>query len=282
MKNLLQKDFINKLYIVPTPIGNLDDITIKALKTLNNVDLILCEDTRIGLQLLNKFGIKKTLKVFNDHSKEQDIENVLSLLASGMNIALISDAGTPGISDPGYKLINRVLTKNLAVEVLPGATAFVPALIMSNFPNDNFYFGGFLARKKSLLQKQMDILLSFETTGIFYDSPNRILKNINYLNEIADFEYCIVRELTKIYEEAIWFDKNDMQLVENLTIKGEIVLLIRHKKNNDIKEPDIKQEIANLLDANMSSNEIKKIIKATYNLKNNQIYDLILEVKNGK
>jgi len=221
-----------KLYIVPTPIGNLEDITIRALRILKEVDLVLAEDTRQTVKLFQHYQIQKPLQSYHQHNEHKVFQNLVSELKSGKQIALVSDAGTPGISDPGFLIIRECVKEGIAVDCLPGATAFVPALVKSGLPCDSFCFDGFLPEKKGR-QTMLKKLAEEERTVIFYESPHRILKTIAQLIEFfgADRQASISRELTKMFEETV--NGSLQQILEhftNGTIKGEFVIVIAGKK----------------------------------------------------
>jgi len=192
------------LYIVPTPIGNLKDITLRALDTLKEVDYILAEDTRVTGKLLRHYDIKKPMHSFHAHNEHQKYEEVIRDLKSGMNIALVSDAGTPGISDPGFLLTRACHENQLAFQCLPGATALIPALVNSGFPSERFCFEGFLPHKKGR-KTRIENLKEETRTIILYESTHRILKTIKQLGEILGEErqLAISRELTKRHEESV-------------------------------------------------------------------------------
>ena len=195
---------MSKFYVVATPIGNLGDITFRAIETLKNVDLILCEDTRVTKNLLNKYGINKPTMSYHAQSKLSKTDKILALLEEGKNLALVSDAGTPGISDPGAMLVSQIKNhESLNVEVIPipGATALITALSASGLPTHEFTFLGFLPHKKGRETLFKEISVS-KRTMVFYESPHRILKTLESLEKFCpDKKVCIARELTKIYEE---------------------------------------------------------------------------------
>ena len=220
-----------KLYIVPTPIGNLEDITLRALRILRETDLILAEDTRVTKKLLTHYAIDKPILAYHQHNEHKQLENFISIINQHNTLALVSDAGTPGISDPGFLLIRACLQTGIAVECLPGATAFVPALVNSGFPCDRFYFYGFLPHKKGR-KTSIEKLSVLEGTIILYESPFRLLKTLEQLKEVMGGERKIgvSRELTKIYEEN--FRGTLVEAIAHFsakTIKGEIVILIEGK-----------------------------------------------------
>jgi 16S rRNA (cytidine1402-2'-O)-methyltransferase len=219
-----------KLYLVPTPIGNLDDITLRAVKTLQSVDCILAEDTRNTGLLLKHLGIQKPLYSHHAHNEHTSVAGVVKLLKSGKKIALVSDAGTPGISDPGFLLVRACVKEGIELACLPGATAFVPALVNSGLPNDRFTFEGFLPHKKGR-QTRLQTLSTEERTMIFYESPHRLMKTLEQFAEFfgAERQASVSRELTKIYEETIRGTLQEIitHYAEHPdTIKGEIVIVV--------------------------------------------------------
>ncbi len=193
-----------KLYIVPTPIGNLDDITLRAVNVLREVDFILAEDTRTSLFLLKHLGIEKRLYSHHKFNEHGTVKMVAESIAAGRNAALISDAGTPGISDPGFLLVRTCVEEGIEVETLPGATALIPALVQSGFPCDRFCFEGFLPQKKGR-NKQLQLLAEEERTMIFYESPYRVVKCLEQFAEIFgnDRRVSVSRELTKKFEQTV-------------------------------------------------------------------------------
>jgi 16S rRNA (cytidine1402-2'-O)-methyltransferase len=192
-----------KLFLVPTPIGNLKDITLRALEVLKEVDLILAEDTRTSGKLLKHYEVTTPLQSHHMHNEHSTLSKVISQLKSGLNIAVISDAGTPAISDPGFLLIREALQQGIEVECLPGATAFVPALVQSGLPNDRFIFEAFLPPKKGR-QTRLEKIAKEERTVILYESPHKLIKTLNQLSEFCgpDRKISISRELTKLHEET--------------------------------------------------------------------------------
>ena len=222
---------MGKLYIVPTPIGNLKDITLRALDVLKEIDLILAEDTRTSGKLLKHFNITTPMQSHHMHNEHKTVENVINKLKSGSNIALISDAGTPAISDPGFLLTRACIDENIDVECLPGATAFVPALVNSGLPNDKFVFEGFLPVKKGR-QTRLLVLAEETRTMIFYESPHKLLKTLAHFCEYfgEDRQVAVSRELTKLYEETIRGTAKDvLDYYTNKPPKGEIVICVGGK-----------------------------------------------------
>ncbi len=220
-----------KLYIVPTPIGNLEDITIRAQRILKEVDLILAEDTRKTSVLLKHFSIDTKMISHHLHNEHKTLHSVIDKLLSGITIALVSDAGTPSISDPGFLIVRECLKNEIDVETLPGAVAFIPALVNSGLPSEKFCFEGFLPQKKGR-QKRILQLKEESRTMIFYESPHRLYKT---LEQFAEFfgenrKISVSRELTKVFEENVRGDISDLlKYFKEKTIKGEIVIILEGK-----------------------------------------------------
>lgn len=217
-----------KLYVVPTPIGNLEDMTIRAIRVLKEADLILAEDTRTSGFLLKHFGIETPMISHHKFNEHKTVDSVVQRIKSGQRVALISDAGTPAISDPGFLIVRQCVENEIEVECLPGATAFVPALVASGLPNDRFCFEGFLPQKKGR-QTRINNLKSETRTMIFYESPYRLVKTISQLGEVFGKERkaSVSREISKMFEEtkrgtleelSAWFTEH--------TPKGEIVIIV--------------------------------------------------------
>jgi 16S rRNA (cytidine1402-2'-O)-methyltransferase len=221
------------LYIVPSPIGNLKDITLRALEVLKEADLILAEDTRTSSHLLNHFGIERPLSPYHQHNEHKIVQHLVTQLADGKKIALMTDAGTPGISDPAFLLIRECIKSAIKVECLPGATAFVPALINSGIPTNRFCFEGFLPIKKGR-QTLLKALAAEERTMIFYESPMRLVKTLEEFTQYfgKDRICCVSRELTKLFEEN---KRGTLQEVcayfKEKTVKGEIVIVVAGNEN---------------------------------------------------
>ncbi|RSK41593.1 16S rRNA (cytidine(1402)-2'-O)-methyltransferase [Mangrovimonas spongiae] len=223
---------MSKLYIVPTPIGNLKDMTFRAVEVLKEVDLILAEDTRTSGKLLKHFEISTPTQSHHMHNEHKTVESLINKLKSGITMALISDAGTPAISDPGFLLTRACVENNIDVECLPGATAFVPALVNSGLPNDKFVFEGFLPVKKGR-QTRLKLLAEETRTMIFYESPHKLIKTLTHFCEYLgeDRQVSVSRELTKLYEETIRGTARDvLDHYTNKPPKGEIVIVVGGRK----------------------------------------------------
>ncbi len=216
------------LYLVPTPIGNLDDITLRALKVLKEVDIILAEDTRTSGKLLKHFDISTPMRSHHMHNEHKTVHHLIQRLKSGEKIAIISDAGTPAISDPGFLLTRACVENNIEVNCLPGATAFVPALVNSGLPNDKFIFEGFLPVKKGR-QTRFKLLATEKRTMIFYESPHKLIKTLGHFCEFfgEDRQISVSREISKLFEETIRGNGKDVLAhFTNKPPKGEIVIVV--------------------------------------------------------
>lgn len=225
---------MSKLYLIPTPVGNLEDITLRALRLLKEVDVILAEDTRTTAKLLKHYEIGTPLLSHHKFNEHQQVDRIAERIEKGENIALVSDAGTPGISDPGFLLTRTCVERGIETECLPGATAFVPALVNSGFPCDRFCFEGFLPQKKGR-QKKLNALTDESRTMIFYESPYRLVKALEQMAEVfgPNRYACVAREISKMFEEfkrgtleelAAWYTQHG--------VKGEIVLIVAGKDYN--------------------------------------------------
>ncbi|MFZ5429982.1 MAG: 16S rRNA (cytidine(1402)-2'-O)-methyltransferase [Bacteroidota bacterium] len=224
-----------KLYIVPTPVGNLEDMTYRAVRILKEAELILAEDTRVSSRLLSHYGIQTKMTSYHKFNEHATVKGIAGKIESGLNVALISDAGTPGISDPGFLLVRTCVESGIEVDCLPGATAFVPALVNSGFPSDRFVFEGFLPQKKGR-QKRFSALAEEERTMIFYESPFRLVKFLEQAAGIlgAERKACVCRELTKLFGENVRGTLNELAgYFTARPPKGEIVVVVegKDKKN---------------------------------------------------
>ena len=223
---------MSKLFLVPTPIGNLEDITFRSIRILNEVDLILAEDTRTSGKLLKHFDIKPPMQSFHMYNEHKVLDKMVDKLKLGIKIALISDAGTPGISDPGFLLVRASVEEGIETECLPGATALIPALVQSGFPTDRFIFEGFLPPKKGR-QTRLKLWSEETRTIVFYESPHKIVKTLSQLQEFVggDRRLSVSRELSKKFEETVRGTVNELILhFTNKAPKGEFVIVLEGKK----------------------------------------------------
>lgn len=229
---------IGKLYLVSTPIGNLKDITLRALEILNNVDIVAAEDTRNSLKLLNHFNIKKTLISYHQHNEIGKSNEIIQLLLEGKSIALITDAGMPGISDPGSIIVKRCIEENINFEVLPGATAFATALVYSGLDTSKFIFRGFLPREDKDRKPVVKDLKDRTETIIFYEAPHRILNTLEFLKEnMGNRNIAICREITKLYEQTLRGNiETVIQYFKDNNPRGEFVIVLEGKSIEEIEE----------------------------------------------
>ena len=259
------------IYLVPTPIGNLDDMTFRAINTLRNVDIIFSEDTRVTQQLLNHFEIKNKLIHMDDHNEENVKNKVLSYLREGKNVALVTDRGTPIISDPGYKTINLLKKEGYNVIALPGATAFVPALIASGIDSVHFTFYGFLSSKEKKMYDELKMLKDSEYTLIFYEAPHRILKTLNAMLEVFGDRYIsISREISKLHESV--FVGNISEAIKTINVKGEFVIVVSPDKNIIQNDMSIKENVDMYIKSGLSSMDAIKMVAKERKIPKSDIY----------
>jgi 16S rRNA (cytidine1402-2'-O)-methyltransferase len=264
------------LYLIPTPIGNMDDITLRSIKTLEMVDFLLTEDTRITGVLLQHLNIKKRMYVNNDHNEEKNFNLVVNALSEGKNVGLVSDRGTPVISDPGYNIAKKVIEKGYNVVGLPGATALIPALITSGLEPLPFLFYGFLNSKDSKLRKELEEIKKYKYTIIFYEAPHRINKTLeNMKNILGDRKISISREISKRYEEIYRGNITDVML-ELQDPKGEFVIVIEGNKEEDVYDDlSIEKQVELYESDGMSKMEAIKKVAKLRKVPKSEIYNLI-------
>lgn len=270
------------LYICPTPIGNLEDITIRTLNTLRFVDEIYCEDTRHTIKLLNHYEIKKPLFSLHEHNENMKSDEVIEKIKSGKNIAYVSDAGMPGISDPGSKLIQICIENGLQVTTLPGASAMVVALVNSGLDTRSFTFVGFLERENSKKKSQLQKLFQKEETLIIYESPHRIKQTVKQLHEVfLNRKIVIAREISKKFEEYIRTDLQTLDYMLNYEKKeliGELILIIEGNKDINQEQVLSDDEIISILkektDSGLSTKDAVKFVSKEYNINKNKVYNI--------
>lgn len=268
------------LYICPTPIGNLDDITLRVLKILKEVDLIAAEDTRHTLRLLNHFQIKKPMTSYHEHNIREKGPHLVQELQEGRTIALVSDAGMPGISDPGQDLIRLAIEEGIEVVGLPGPSAALLALVISGLPTEKFAFEGFLPSRSTDRKKALESIRDERRTLIFYESPHRITGSLqDMVAVLGDRQASLSRELTKHYEETIRGGLEEILSVANeRTLKGEMVLVVRGAEEVEAEEVDIKEELRRLLEGGMTKKEAVKELVRVHGLPRNQVYQESLDL----
>lgn len=269
-------DSLPTLFLVPTPIGNFEDMTYRSVETLKNVDLIYCEDTRVTKVLLSHFSINTPLKSYHIFNEIERLDEIINNLKNGMSIALVSDAGLPCISDPGYLISKHVIEYGYNVVSLPGASASLTALIASGLPNDKFYFNGFLNSKQSQRIKQLEQLVDREETLIIYEAPHRIKETLNDIYSVfGDRNIVIARELTKKYEE---YTRGSLkEIIENfIELKGEIVLIVEGCKEKqeviNLNKLSVKEHFEYYQKKGLSDNEAIKSVAKDRNVSKNTIY----------
>ncbi len=268
------------LYIVSTPIGNLDDITLRALFLLKNCDIIYCEDTRVTQRLLQKHSITaKKLSVYNDHSDDYIRGRIVEDVANGKAIVLVSDAGTPLIADPGYKIVRELHENDLLVDVIPGPCAAISALILSGMPTDKFFFAGFMPKTSVSRDKLLSSLEDLEATLIFYEAPSRILDSLKQIQiSLGDREVAVVKEITKIFQTVI--RKKVSELInsfDEVNIRGEFVVLVSPKHPDEkVDVEKVKLTIQEMKKNNKTTKDIAEILVKKYNKKltKNDIYKM--------
>lgn len=268
------------LYLVATPIGNLEDMTFRAVNILKTVDKIYAEDTRNSYVLLNHYGISTKVESYHEFNQDLKTKDILLELKSGMNIAIITDAGLPVISDPGYKIVEAAIKEEIAVSTIPGASAGISALIASGLPPKPHTFIGFLNAKSSLRQAELKELMYLKSTLIFYEAPHRIQETLKDMvvvlgNRVA----CIARELTKLYEEFIRGTLTE--LLELDSLKGEIVLLVEGYQES-IEVRDYNECIDELIQLGSKPNDAVKEVAKMYNQNRQELYRSYVEYKNKK
>ncbi len=273
------------LYIVSTPIGNLNDITLRALDVLKSSDIIFCEDTRVSNKLLVKHQIKASLKVYNDNSDLSSRNNIKKLIIEGKIISLISDAGTPLISDPGYKLVRDLKSYGLSVDVIPGPCAAIAALTLSGLPTDKFYFAGFLPKTREGKVKIFNSLSRMNCTLIFYETSLRLLHTLEIALEIlGNRQANVARELTKLYQESNTTKLSELiDHYKSSSPKGEVVFSIQGEESLAISTDKLRENISNLIAQGLSAKSVSDKMFAQYSecFSRKDIYKITNEIKSG-
>ena len=277
-----------KLYLIPTPIGNLKDITLRALETLKSVDLIACEDTRQSLKLLNHFGIKKTLISYHKHNENGKSEDIIKRLLDGQNIAVISDAGTPGISDPGAVIVKKCIEEGIEFEVYTGATAITTALVYSGLDTDKFIFIGFLSRENKEKRETMNSLVDRQETIILYEAPHRIQSTLKFIREsLGNRKIAICKELTKLHETILRGTVDEcIEYYEANVPRGEYVIVISGKSREEIieekkmqwEELTVEEHIKKFINEGKDKKEAIKLVAKERGLHKSEVYKYSLEL----
>lgn len=254
------------LYVISTPIGNLSDITLRALDVLKSSDIILCEDTRVSSKLLVKHGIKASLKVYSDRSDGSLRNLIKKIIIDGKIVSLISDAGTPLISDPGYKLVRKLKTEGFYIDVIPGPCAIITALTLSGLPTDKFLYSGFLPKTKEKKKKVFEELSLLDTTLIFYETANRLVQTLETALEVfGDREANVARELTKLHQESRLASLSELiEHYKSIPAKGEIVFSISGKVEKSVSDSVIGKELSALLSKGKSAKTASDTVFGKY------------------
>ncbi len=270
------------LYVVATPIGNLEDITLRALSILKEADLIAAEDTRHSKKLLNHFGIVTALISYHEHSEDKKTASIIEKIKSGKKVALITDAGTPCVSDPGYGLVNEAIKAGIKVVPIPGASAVIGALSASGMPTESFTFKGFLSSKEEARKKQLTSMAAIEATYILYESPARLKKLLKNVEEImGDVNIVVARELTKIYEEFLRGSVSEvLSQIEDRAVKGEVTVIIRSKPV--VVDNDYRETLKMLLLDGTTVKDAADAISRDYNVSKKEVYKMALTIKDKK
>lgn len=269
------------LTVVPTPVGNLEDMTLRGLRILREADVIACEDTRHTLQLLNHYEIKKTLISCHEHNEAERCEELAKLVRAGKNVALVSDAGTPGLSDPGGVIVRYMLENGLPVDVLPGANALLPALLLSGIGMERFTFVGFLKGKTSEKKAQLTEVAKIKNTLVFYMAPHKLLQELDFLASVlGNRRASLVREISKIHQETISATLETLKdKLPDEKIRGEFVCVVEGAKEQAIDETVWREEAKKLADAGESVKNVVNLISEKYGVAPNLIKKAVL---NGK
>jgi 16S rRNA (cytidine1402-2'-O)-methyltransferase len=272
------------LYIVATPIGNLEDITLRALRVLKEVDLIAAEDTRHTRILLDHYDIRTPLTSYHEHNERAKAQPLIARLLGGESIALVSDAGTPAISDPGYRLIVEAISAGIRVIPLPGASALAAALSASGLPSDRFAFEGFLPAKRQERKTKLQDLRQDDRTLIFYEAPHRLSESLqDMLQILGDRQIAVGRELSKIHEEFLRGTVSEvMARLADHEVKGEVTVVVRGATDSPISTDLLETEVRRLIDEGMRVKEISDLVGARYQISKREIYQMVLRLKGEK
>ena len=275
------QNFVNNkptLYLIATPIGNLGEFTPRAIEILKEADYVGCEDTRNSKILFDHFGISTTLISCHEHNENEASEQLISYLLNGKNVCYVSDAGYPGISDPGSRLVKKALDNDINVSVINGSSAFLTALVASGLETDHFYFHGFLASKESQRENELKEMINRKETLIFYESPHRIMKTLVSMQKIfGNRKICLCRELTKKFEEYIRGTLDELVAIDENTLKGEMVIIVEGNKDETssfVSDEDIMAYVNSLTEVGLSTKDAIKNASSTLKVNKNYIYKL--------
>lgn len=264
------------LYLIATPIGNLSEITERALTILKEMDVVAAEDTRNTYSLLNQYGIKKELFSLREHNENEASSHLIELMKKGKKVAYVSDAGYPGISDPGYLLVKNALANDINVSTISGSSAFINALVASGLPTDHFYFYGFLPKKENEAIRVLEKLINRDETLIFYESPHHIKETLQILlNVLGNRQVVLARELTKINEEYIRGTLQELNDIDSTTIKGEIVLIVSgNESNEEASDKQIADRLQFLFEKGVNKKAAIEIVVDELKVRKNRVYKI--------
>ena len=265
------------LYLVATPIGNLKEFSSRALEIIEECDIVAAEDTRNAYSLLSHFGIKKELFSLREHNEKEASKHLLELIQEGKKIVYMSDAGYPGISDPGSILVKEMIEHDVGVSTISGSSAFINALVASGLETKHFFFYGFLSAKDGEAKEEISSLKDIKDTLIFYEAPHRIIRTLNLLKDgLGNRNACLARELTKINEEYIRGTLDELCSLDEETIKGEMVVIVEgNKEENQIKDDEIKSRVAYFMELGLSQKDAINVVSEEYRINKNYIKKLV-------
>ena len=265
------------LYLIATPIGNLKEMSPRALETISEMDIIAAEDTRNAFSLLANYGIKKELFSLREHNEIEGSKHLLEKIRAGKKVAYMSDAGYPGISDPGYLLVKEMIKEDVNISTISGPSAFINALVASGMKTEHFYFYGFLSAKESEAKEEILSLKDLKDTIIFYEAPHRIDKTLNLLREcLGNREICLARELTKLNEEYIRGTLDELIQLDKTTLKGEMVLIVAgNNEENKVDDEKIKSRIAYFVNLGLSQKDAINVVAEEYDVNKNYVKKLV-------
>lgn len=265
------------LYLIATPIGNLKEMSPRALETISEMDIIAAEDTRNAFSLLANYGIKKELFSLREHNEIEASKHLLEKIRAGKKVAYMSDAGYPGISDPGYLLVKEMIKEDVNISTISGPSAFISALVASGMKTEHFYFYGFLSAKESEAKEEILSLKGLKDTVIFYEAPHRIDKTLNLLREcLGNREICLARELTKLNEEYIRGTLDELIQLDKTTLKGEMVLIVAgNNEENKVDDVQIKSRIAYFVNLGLSQKDAINVVAEEYDVNKNYVKKLV-------
>ena len=276
------------LYLIPTPIGNLKDITLRALEVLKSVDEVAAEDTRQSLKLLNHFEIKKPLFSYHQHNEQGKSDQIITKLNEGKNIGLVTDAGTPGISDPGSVIVRKCIENNIKFEVLPGATAITTALVYSGLDTTSFTFRGFIPRETKDRKKLIEEIKDNKETLIFYESPHRLIDTLDFLkSSLGNREIAVCRELTKLHEDIFrgrledaynWFVENRPRGEFVLVLSGKTESELQAEKEAEFSQFTVEEHLMNLINGGMDKKEAIKVVSKERGIPKKEVYKISIEL----